>query len=115
MPAIPLRATRKNRSRETGGVRYRRNLTAESPYRPSSRPRSPRGDEGKVFKAGETVRETGIYEVLHEGAHRTAHEVVLLAADAFPPCETCSTSVRFRLLRAAPYIFQDEDFEDSQR
>src|SRR5262245_20600230 len=90
--------------------RKRNHSAAEGPHRPSSRPRARRGDGGKVFKSGDTVRETGIYEVLHEGAHRPAHEVVMLATDSFPACETCSAAVRFRLLRTAPYIFQDEDF-----
>lgn len=76
-----------------------------------SRPHS--GGEGRsslVFGAGEIVRQTGIYEVIHAAAHRSAHEVVMLSGDAFPPCETCGQQVRFRLVRTAPYIFQDEDF-----
>jgi hypothetical protein len=67
---------------------------------------------GPVFSAGETVRETGIYEVIHDGAHRSAHEVVMLNGDAFPACDTCAVKVRFRLIRTAPYIFQDADFEE---
>ena len=65
-----------------------------------------------MFTAGSTVRETGIYEVVHDHAHREAHEVVMLNGDSFPPCDTCEMSVRFRLVRTAPYIFQDEDFEE---
>jgi hypothetical protein len=113
MAATVMRALRKNISSEIR-IRSRQNFTAESPHRPSSRPRSPRGGEGKIFKSGDVVRETGIYQVLHESAHRTAHEVVMLATDVFPSCETCSTGVRFRLVRTAPYIFQDEDFENPQ-
>jgi hypothetical protein len=67
-----------------------------------------------LFRAGETVRETGIYEVLHDRDHRPAHEVVMLNGDAFPACDTCRQQVRFRLVRTAPYIFQDEDFEEPQ-
>jgi len=69
---------------------------------------------GPVFSARETVRDTGIYEVIHDGAHRSAHEVVMLNGDAFPACDTCATKVRFRLVRTAPYIFQDADFEESE-
>ena len=69
---------------------------------------------GPVFSAGETIRETGIYEVVHDGAHRSAHEVVMLNGDAFPACDTCATKVRFRLVRTAPYIFQDADFEEPE-
>ena len=73
-----------------------------------------RGRSGPVFSAGETVKETGIYEVVHDSAHRNAHEVVMLSGDAFPPCDTCEVRVRFRLVRTAPYIFQDEDFEEPE-
>jgi hypothetical protein len=67
-----------------------------------------------LFAAGETVRETGIYEVIHDHGHRTAHEVVMLSGDSFPACDTCGVRVRFRLIRTAPYIFQDEDFEEGE-
>lgn len=67
-----------------------------------------------LYRAGEAVRETGIYEVIHDGEHRSAHEVVMLSGDAFPSCDTCRQQVRFRLVRTAPYIFQDEDFEETQ-
>lgn len=66
---------------------------------------------GQLFKAGDSVRQTGIYEVTHDREHRAAHDVVMLANDVFPACETCDQRVRFRLVRTAPYIFQDEDFE----
>jgi hypothetical protein len=56
------------------------------------------------------VPETGIYEVIHDRGHREAHEVVMHGGDAFPPCDQCAMRVRFRLIRTAPYIFDDEDF-----
>ncbi len=67
-----------------------------------------------LFAAGEIVKETGIYEVVHDHQHRTAHEVVMLSGDSFPACETCEERVRFRLIRTAPYIFQDEDFGEPE-
>jgi hypothetical protein len=73
-----------------------------------------RGSPVALFAAGETVRETGIYEVVHDRAHRSAHEVVMLSGDSFPACDTCRELVRFRLVRTAPYIFQDEDFEEGE-
>jgi hypothetical protein len=69
---------------------------------------------GPLFGAGETVRETGIYEVLHDRNHRQAHEAVMLHDDAFPFCDSCKDRVRFRLVRTAPYIFHDEDFEEQE-
>jgi hypothetical protein len=69
---------------------------------------------GPTFRAGEIVRQSGIFEVIHDHAHRTAHEVVMIQGDAFPTCETCFDRVRFRLIRTAPYIFQDDDFSESK-
>ena len=69
---------------------------------------------GGPYKADDPVPQSGIYEVIHAREHRAAHEAVMLAGDAFPACDTCDRDVRFRLVRTAPYIFQDEDFEESQ-
>ncbi len=66
---------------------------------------------GHMYRAGDVVKQSGIYEAIHEGEHRPAHDVVMIASDLFPPCDTCSDRVRFRLVRTAPYIFTDEDFE----
>ena len=67
---------------------------------------------GPKFRPGDPVRESGIYEVVHGREHRSAHEVVMLKGTAFPLCDTCEDNVRFRLIRTAPYIFQDGDFEE---
>lgn len=64
------------------------------------------------YRGGEVVRQSGIYEVIHDAVHRAAHEVVMISGERFPACETCKEKVRFRLVRTAPYIFQDEDFEE---
>jgi len=67
---------------------------------------------GKMFLPGVPVPETGIYEVIHDRAHREPHEVVMHRGDPFPPCDQCEMRVRFKLIRTAPYIFDDEDFVD---
>lgn len=96
---------------------------ALSGYRPirakgGQTPRGPRlghgRQAGEMFRSGATVKQSGIYEVIHDGAHRAAHDVVMLAGDLFPPCETCEARVRFQLVRTAPYIFQDDDFEEDK-
>jgi hypothetical protein len=69
-----------------------------------------RAKHGKIFLPGEPVPETGIYEVIHDRAHRTAHEVVMHGQDLFPACDQCDARVRFKLIRTAPYIFDDQDF-----
>jgi hypothetical protein len=63
-------------------------------------------------RSGEAVRQSGIYEVIHDREHRQSHEVVMISGEKFPDCETCKEKVSFRLVRTAPYIFQDEDFEE---
>lgn len=80
---------------------------------PGRRPgRRHRGNpDTNLYSPTDVVRLTGIYEVIHERAHREAHEVVMRAGDRLPACETCDLRVRFRLVRTAPYIFDDEDFE----
>lgn len=70
----------------------------------------PRRD-GRRYRPGDTIRQSGIYEVLHDREHRETHEAVMIGGERFPDCETCKDKVRFRLIRTAPYIFQDEDFE----
>ena len=76
--------------------------------------RSARTISFKTYRPGDTVRQSGIYEVVHDREHRAAHEVVMIADDHFPTCETCDQKVRFRLMRTAPYIFQDQDFEEEK-
>src|SRR6267142_2119420 len=67
-------------ARPPGSFSCTNQFLADSPHRPSSRPRrSGRGGNGQVYKCGDLVRETGIYEVTHDRNHRTAHEVVMLA------------------------------------
>ena len=73
---------------------------------------SGRRSNERRFRSGEVVRQSGIYEVLHDREHRETHEVVMISGEHFPDCETCKEKVRFRLVRTAPYIFQDEDFEE---
>jgi hypothetical protein len=63
-----------------------------------------------MFLPGQPVLESGIYEVIHDKNHRQAHEAVMYRSDLFPVCDQCALRVRFRLIRSAPYIFDDEDF-----
>lgn len=71
-----------------------------------------RGTSLPLFRPGEVVPESGIYEVLHDADHRQAHDAVMIMGNRFPSCEGCNERVRFRIVRTAPYIFQDQDFEE---
>lgn len=76
------------------------------------KPSKARGADHRLFfRAGETIPESGIYEVVHQRGHRATHEAVLVKGDPFPLCDICEAEVRFRVVRTAPYIFDDEDFE----
>jgi hypothetical protein len=73
-------------------------------------PRHRRSDHATYFLPGATIPESGIYEIVHDNAHRAPHESVLVKGDIFPSCDQCKERVRFRVVRTAPYIFEDEDF-----
>jgi hypothetical protein len=61
-------------------------------------------------KAGDTVKKSGIYSVVHDGEHADAHEVTCVAGKAFPPCMKCGERVRFLLVRHAKHISRHEQF-----
>ncbi len=94
---FPLQVRRKPRA--AGGSSKEGPIRRPVPHGPKMRP-------------GDPVHESGIYEVVQGDDHRQAHEVVMLRGTEFPLCDTCGDQVRFRLIRTAPYIFQDEDFEE---
>lgn len=71
-----------------------------------------RGTSLPLFRPGQVVPESGIYEVIHDADHRQAHDAVMIMGNRFPSCDSCEQRVRFRIVRTAPYIFQDQDFEE---
>jgi hypothetical protein len=60
---------------------------------------------------GETVKQSGIYEICHSDEPRTT--LLLLRNSFFPFCRQCGNSVRYRLLHAAPHISEDPDFSEA--
>ena len=106
-----------------GGVEAKMKMLTRFNRKPVSRPNAarqrgnggkhtprPRGEHRHLFAAGETIPESGIYEVIHHNGHRETHESVLVKGSSFPFCEVCEAKVRFHAVRIAPYIFHDEDF-----
>ena len=63
-----------------------------------------------AFEAGEKIKKSGIYSVLHEGKHAETHEVTCVAGRAFPPCSECGGAVRFLLVRHAKHVSRNEHF-----
>ncbi len=51
---------------------------------------------------GDTVPESGIYRVIHQG-HRLPHEVTL-RGQQFPRCSRCADRVVFQVIRTVPQL-----------
>lgn len=68
------------------------------------------GPADAFFRAGDIVERSGLYRVLH-GDERS-ETLVLVQGQQFSSCACCRDGVRYQLLRAAPYIFEDEDFSE---
>jgi hypothetical protein len=66
----------------------------------------------RVFEPGESVPESGVYTVVHEG-HRQQHSATIFKGDRFPGCAHCGTAVRFVLSRPAALITEDDDFQQA--
>ena len=64
---------------------------------------------GRLYAPAEEVPESGIYELIHECGEQET--ILFLRAALFPDCEECGEAVRYKIVRTAPYIFQDEDFK----
>ncbi len=111
MPALASSASKSNaeRSRTLRPARIK-----GGPRNTNSSSANQRSGHSRLHNPGDPVHESGIYEVVHDNAHRTAHEVVMISGDHFPACDTCDGQVRFKLIRTAPYIFADEDFEEEK-
>jgi hypothetical protein len=63
-----------------------------------------------VFKPGERVLKSGIYEVLHD-EDNPHHEVTCVAGKTFPGSRSCPHP-RYRLVREAVHI---DDHQDTER
>jgi hypothetical protein len=63
-----------------------------------------------TYTPGDTVPSSGIYEVIHEHENKKPHEVIALQGELFPVCRTCQREVKFKLVKAAKHIKQDDSF-----
>jgi hypothetical protein len=69
--------------------------------------------------AGAKVQRRGVYNVIHYGAHREPHKVILREGESFPNCRRCGTAVLFEFFEAlgerdeVDHIGYDPDFMDS--
>ena len=65
---------------------------------------------GDVFKPGDKVPHSGIYQVVHDRNHAEQHDVTCVFGKIFPPCKGCGSHPRFKLVRAARHIETSEQF-----
>jgi YjzC-like protein len=49
-------------------------------------------DIGDTFRPGEKVPNSGIYDVIHDGAHKDRHQVTCVKNDPFPSCRPLRTT-----------------------
>jgi len=72
-------------------------------------------NKGDLFKSGDTVPTSGIYDVLHDKLdgddHAHTHHVTAVRGEVFPQCRGCRDSVRFRLHLPAEHIAAHDHFE----
>ena len=61
------------------------------------------------YECGETIPQSGVYEACHVGGR--VQTTLLFRGHTFPPCECCNTHVKYRLVKAVPHVFEDEDFK----
>jgi hypothetical protein len=66
---------------------------------------------GDVFKPGQKVPQSGIYDVIHDPQHTQKHQVTCVHGEPFPPCNHCGQHVRFRLAIAAIHVKNHEHFK----
>jgi hypothetical protein len=67
----------------------------------------------ELFQPANPISESGVYQVLHY-RHRLYHDVTIVRGQSFPLCSECGTNVRFRLVRAAPHIELDRNFQNKR-
>jgi len=65
---------------------------------------------GQIFKPGDLVEDSGVYEVEHDTSHAQKHEVTCVHGKPFPPCRGCKHP-RFKLIRSAQHIEQHPHFK----
>ena len=68
---------------------------------------------GEKFRPGEKVPDPGIYDVVHDQHHRPNHQVTCSERQAFPPCQSCGSAVRFELAIKVPSVSDDSDFDSN--
>ena len=64
-----------------------------------------------VYSPGEQVRLSGIYRARHYKHRQDDGEIALFAGANFPGCGDCDDLVDYTLIRSAPGLSEDPDFQ----
>ena len=64
-----------------------------------------------VYSPGEKVRFSGIYRARHYKHRQDDGEIALFAGANFPGCGDCDDLVDYTLIRSAPGLSEDPDFQ----
>lgn len=67
----------------------------------------------KEYRTGDTVPESGIYDVVHDTNHAEKHQVTCIKGERFPPCRGSSDGYRFVLNQPALHISEHPAFRPS--
>jgi hypothetical protein len=65
---------------------------------------------GDIFNIGDSVRKSGIYDVLHDNHHPQKHQGTCVYGKTFPPCRGYKNRVQFQLAVGAVHIIHDKEF-----
>ena len=65
--------------------------------------------ETSIFKPGQGVGASGVYNAVHHPEHRKPHPLLMKHGETFPKCPQCDATV-FLLILAAPHLSEDADF-----
>jgi hypothetical protein len=66
---------------------------------------------GSIWRPGQRVQQSGIYNVIHDNQHLQRHQVTCVYGESFPPCNHCGQNVRFKLAMAAIHIRKHKSFK----
>jgi hypothetical protein len=65
----------------------------------------------EIYRPGDKVPHTGIYDVSHGSFHAPRHQVTCVGGGHFPTCKHCGHAARFQLNVVAVMVEQDNNFQ----
>lgn len=72
------------------------------------------GPAQRNYHPGELAPTSGVYRVIHAGAHREPHNALIIKGEELPPCRSCGNEVVFQLAQALSHVMHEWDFAGPQ-